>query len=305
MKPIVIAVMLFLMAPAFSQSNSLNKMKTIVIQQVNAIFAGADERNWNKTMSAMDKDVLIDYSSMTGAPGEHLTPEQITTRWAAFLPGFDRTNHKLSDFNITINGNDAVVHYIGKADHYLDGDVWTVEGRYETALRLIDGKWLTTTHIFHFDKQSGNTTLPGLAVKNIERSSVTETNKKTVDKFFIALETGKYEMLKEVFAENGRQLNPYAPEGFPKSFDGVDAIYNQYSGLAENFGAMKFPREIFPTTDPNFFFVKFNGTIVIKSGGKYENDYLGTFKFADGKVIEYTEYFNQIVMARAFGINLK
>lgn len=137
------------------------------------------------------------------------------------------------------------------------------------------------------------------------KSEITEQNRKVVDNFFVALETQKFEMLKEVFAENGKQLNPYSPEGFPKSFDGAEGIYKQYSGLTANFGQMKFPRQIFATEDPNFFFVKFRGEIEIKAGGKYENDYLGTFKLESGKVIEYTEYFNQVVMAKAFNIDLK
>jgi uncharacterized protein len=112
-------------------------------------------------------------------------------------------------------------------------------------------------------------------------------------------------MLKEVFAENAKQINPYSREGFPKTYDGAEGIYKQYSGLTANFGQMKFPRQIFATEDPNFFFVKFRGEIEIKAGGKYENDYLGTFKLENGKVKEYTEYFNQIVMAKAFGIELK
>ena len=135
--------------------------------------------------------------------------------------------------------------------------------------------------------------------------TLTETNRKVVENFFVALETQKFEILKEVFAKDGRQLNPYSPAGFPESFDGSEAIYKQYSGLTANFGQMKFTRQLFATEDPNLFFVKFKGEIEIKAGGKYENDYLGTFKLEDGKVVEYTEYFNQIVMAKAFGIELK
>jgi ketosteroid isomerase-like protein len=137
------------------------------------------------------------------------------------------------------------------------------------------------------------------------QTEIIERNRTVVDNFFVALETQKFEMLKEVFAENGRQVNPYSPSGFPKSFEGADGIYKQYSGLTANFGQMKFPRQIFATEDPDFFFVKFKGEIDIKAGGRYENDYLGTFKLENGKVIEYTEYFNQIVMAKAFGVELK
>jgi ketosteroid isomerase-like protein len=136
------------------------------------------------------------------------------------------------------------------------------------------------------------------------RIELTEQNRKVVDNFFVALETQKFEILKDIFAANGKLLYPYSLEGFPKCVDGVDAIYKQYSGLTANFGQMKFPRQILATEDSNFFFVKFKGEIEIKAGGKYENDYLGTFKLDNGKVIEYTEYFNQIVMAKTFKIDL-
>lgn len=141
--------------------------------------------------------------------------------------------------------------------------------------------------------------------KEMESNKLTiENNRKVVDNFFVALETQQFEMLKEVFAQDGKQLNPYSPEGFPKSFDGLEVIFKQYSGLTKSFGDMKFPREIFATEDPNFFFVKFKGLIQIKEGGTYENDYIGTFRLNDGKVTEYTEYFNQITMAKAFNLKL-
>ena len=135
-------------------------------------------------------------------------------------------------------------------------------------------------------------------------NTITESNKKVVDTFFMALETQQFDLLKNIFAPDGKQLNPYAPDGFPKSFNGSDGIYKQYSGLTANFGKMVFPRKIYATEDPDFFFVQFRGEIEIKAGGKYGNDYLGTFRLKNGKIIEYTEYFNQVVMARAFNIKL-
>ena len=125
-----------------------------------------------------------------------------------------------------------------------------------------------------------------------------------VDQFFTALETGQFEQLRTVFTPDGRQLNPYVPTGFPASFDGSEAIYQQYSGLIKQFGQMRFPRTIYATDDPDFFFVKFKGEIEILAGGRYENDYFGTFRLRDRQVVEYTEYFNPLVMAEAFGIPL-
>lgn len=159
--------------------------------------------------------------------------------------------------------------------------------------------WLLSTHSFSQPPKSSRTMQASSSI------SQSVTNRQTVDNFFVALETQNFDLLNDVFAESGRQLNPYVPEGFPKSFDGRAAIYKQYSSLPAQFSSMKFPRTIYATDDPNFYFVKFKGQIDIKAGGTYENDYIGTFKLENGKVIEYTEYFNPIVMAKAFGISLK
>lgn len=139
------------------------------------------------------------------------------------------------------------------------------------------------------------------AKKHVETANV---NRQVVDSFFSAMEAQKFEVIKEIFTENAVQLLPYAPEGFPNRLEGSEAIYKQFSGLTAYFGHMKFTREIYATENPNFFFVKFKGNMEVKSGGNYKNDYLATFKLEKGKIIEYAEYFNPIVMAKAFGIKL-
>ena len=52
-------------------------MENIIEQQVRKLFEGADERNWQKSASAMSNEVLLDYSSMTGNAATLLKPEQI------------------------------------------------------------------------------------------------------------------------------------------------------------------------------------------------------------------------------------
>jgi ketosteroid isomerase-like protein len=269
---------------------------------ITRLFGGVDKRDWQQVESTMDDKVLLDYTSMAGGTPTWLTPRQITDAWAAFLPGFDRTHHHLSDFEIN-EGKDSA-HFKGKAEHFIGNEIWVVEGTYDATLRKKEGDWVVSEFKFNLKDQSGNTQLPAIATGRMNKLRQQEQHRKVVDNFFAALETPQFELLKTIFAENGRQLNPYAPEGFPKSFDGVEAIYHQYSGLAANFGQMRFPRQIFATEDPNFFFVLFKGKIDIKAGGTYENDYLGTFRLENGKITEYTEYFNQVVMAKAFGITL-
>jgi ketosteroid isomerase-like protein len=275
-----------------------------IASTITRLFAGVDKRDWRQVENTMDDKVLLDYTSMAGGTPTWLTPCQITDAWAAFLPGFDRTHHQLSDFEINETKDLSTAHYEGKAEHFIGKDIWVVEGTYDATLRKKEGNWVVSQFKFNLKTQSGNTALPTIATDRMNSLQQQEQNRKVVDNFFTALETPQFELLKTIFAENGRQLNPYAPEGFPESFDGSEDIYRQYSGLTANFGQMRFPRQIFATEDPNFFFVLFKGKIEINAGGTYENDYLGTFRLENGKIREYTEYFNQIVMAKAFGTKL-
>ena len=75
--------------------------------------------------------------------------------------------------------------------------------------------------------------------------------------------------------------------------------------MAANFDEIKFPIvEIIPLEDPNRVAVKMTGKLHLKDGGGlYENEYLGIFTFDEqGKIVEWIEYYNPIISARAFGL---
>jgi hypothetical protein len=131
-----------------------------VIDIVIQLFAGADERDWQKVKNTMAKEVLLDYTSMAGGEPTVLSPQQIAKAWAEFLPGFDKTHHQLSDFKVNIQDNFATASYFGKADHFIDDEIWTVEGNYMTELKKEGDNWLITTHKFDLITQSGNASLP-------------------------------------------------------------------------------------------------------------------------------------------------
>ncbi|KAM3099955.1 nuclear transport factor 2 family protein [Phormidesmis sp. 146-12] len=131
------------------------------------------------------------------------------------------------------------------------------------------------------------------------------TNAEAVEAYFVALETAKFEVLREIFAKDARQIMPYSFGEFPRSFDGREGIYKQYSSLPKTFSKMSFPRTIFPTENRDVIFVQFKGDIEIRAGGRYQNDYIGIFKFENGLIKEYTEYFNPILVSKAFNVPIK
>jgi len=144
-------------------------MNEEIIKVIKTMFAGADERDWNKAGSVMHTSVLLDYSSMNGNPAQALSPQEITGAWAAFLPGFDKTHHQLSNFTITEEGDTASASYSGKADHYIGNEVWVVDGSYDVQLQRQQSRWLITALKFNFTSQAGNTELPKLAIEKLKK----------------------------------------------------------------------------------------------------------------------------------------
>ena len=145
--------------------------KDKIIQTFSAVFAGADERDWAKVQNAMAANVLLDYSSLSGNPAATLSSEKIIETWKGFLPGFDRTHHQLSEFEVEINQAVANVHCRGKADHFIGKEAWTVEGTYDGELEVKNSNWVVTKLAFHLTRQTGNTTLPAEALKKMNFSN--------------------------------------------------------------------------------------------------------------------------------------
>jgi hypothetical protein len=117
----------------------------------------------------MAEKVLLDYTSFVGGQPAILTPKQITSSWAGFLPGFDRTHHQLSDFAVAIASETATITYTGKADHFIGNEVWTVEGTYESELKKVNGNWVVSKLKFNFKQQTGNLELPAQATQRVKK----------------------------------------------------------------------------------------------------------------------------------------
>jgi ketosteroid isomerase-like protein len=119
------------------------------------------------------------------------------------------------------------------------------------------------------------------------------------------LEQRRLEEFSELFAENGKWIHPFHSGMFPAEAVGKNEIYKSIKAAADNFDDIKFPiEEIWPFEDPNRIALKHTGKLHLKNGnGTYENDYLGLFTFDnDGKIMEWIEYYNPVIAAKAFGL---
>lgn len=321
MKIIFIATAIILTGlTAFTQTMSSNQKNAKmeqqqIIQTIKSIFIGSDEGNWNKVENGLADNVLLDYTSMTGGNTSTLSPKQITNEWAALLPGFQSTHHQIGNYTINVLGNEATINFHGLALHYLPNksgnDIWIVVGTYDYHLVKINGNWKADKIKFNLQKQEGNLELPAMAKENVKnrvgfkKIPVSTETKKVVADFFTALEKLNIPDFLKVWADDGKQIMPLAPQVFPSSLSGKAAIYNQYKALPENYTSMSFPFKVYPTENPNKAIVQYAGTIPLKDGGEYNNNYVGIFEIHNGKLQQFTEYFDPYILEEAFGQKLQ
>jgi hypothetical protein len=144
-----------------------------IIKVVTAIFQGADGRNWQKVEKSFADKVLLDYTTLSGGEPATLAPQEITAAWKTLLPGFDSTEHNISDFKVEHNGSDASLTNAVHALHYMQVDgkteSWIVDGYYSFQLKKTNGEWQVTAMKFIKENISGNLSLPEMASARVRK----------------------------------------------------------------------------------------------------------------------------------------
>ncbi len=279
---------------------------------VESLFIATDQKDWNRVEQCFSPEVVLDYSSMTGQPPAVITPQQIVQSWKSILPGFEHTHHQLGNFMIEDKGETATVFCYGTASHYLENqneNIWMVIGTYDFELMRTKSEWRITKMRFNYKFQSGNLSLPELAINKLANKkpelSTGEKNKEVVRQFFKTIEDGDVDKLVNMFAKEGVHVNPYHSGIFPTGAKGREEIRTYWEPVFPSFDGMEFLiEELYSMENPNMIYVKYKGIIKLKNNeGYYRNNYYSTFKFnEDGEINEYVEIFNPVVAARGFGL---
>jgi hypothetical protein len=126
-------------------------------------------------------------------------------------------------------------------------------------------------------------------------------NQGTLDDIASLLRSGDWAGLAQHWAEDGVMELPYAPGG-PQVMRGREEIArNNVAGLAL-FSRFETPVfTTYATTDPNVFFAEYRSKAVVRATGKpYRNTYVAHFRFREGKVVHWKEYFDPAIIREAF-----
>jgi hypothetical protein len=140
-----------------------------IIETIQNIFIGADQRDWDRCRSAFAPIVHLDYTSLAGGEPVNLAAEALISNWKGFLPRFQATHHLLGNFDIQDKDDTAIAFFYGTATHFSpqpDGrSIWVVFGTYDAELEKHLGKWKVTALKLNLSFVDGNAELPALVMR--------------------------------------------------------------------------------------------------------------------------------------------
>lgn len=88
---------------------------------VTRIANHADAQEWELLRTCFTDEIDVDYTSLAGGQPSVVKVDDLITSWRDILAGFDATQHQVTNFVVTLTGNEAQVNAYIRADHFLSG----------------------------------------------------------------------------------------------------------------------------------------------------------------------------------------
>ena len=147
----------------------------IAIQDViSAVTLHADLDEPEAALAQYVPGAQIDYSQALGPDSANVPVEDHRANLAKLLPGFDKRQHQVTNFDIRIDGDTAIARSQCAAIHTLDGAVWEARGTYHHRLARTPDGWRITYQRVDMVSQSGEHLVPIARARVAERAAARE-----------------------------------------------------------------------------------------------------------------------------------
>ena len=135
---------------------------------------GIDSRDWTLFRSIFADEVEMDFSSYSGTPASRMSADEWVANCRALLPGFDATQHVLTNFMIDVDGDTATAIVYMKAEHFianhLGDNSHTLGGHYTHRLTRAGTGWKIHGTTLTVTWSRGNRQVYELAAQRVRES---------------------------------------------------------------------------------------------------------------------------------------
>ena len=143
------------------------KDRAAIIEVVNAIATLADLKQWSRLKQLLAEEVTVDYTSLFAGEIQNITSNQLISQWQSVLPGFDATQHTITNHHIIIDANKATAIAYVRATHKLNNELWIVSGYYIDELIKTDTGWKIKAIQYNAMYEEGDRSLLEKAVARV------------------------------------------------------------------------------------------------------------------------------------------
>jgi hypothetical protein len=137
--------------------------RTTIIETINKLFIGTDNRDWPLVQSCFAASVLFDMSSLGGGDPKRLAPAQIVAAWDTGLKPLKAVHHQAGNYLVSVRGARAEAFCYGIAIHYLPNktnvNTRTFVGSYDFELGKEGAQWKIDKFKFNLKYIDGNPNL--------------------------------------------------------------------------------------------------------------------------------------------------
>lgn len=118
--------------------------RTLIQETILKYATAADTRDWDLLKSILTEEINMDFTT-AGGPAMTLSSDAYVGQVTALIPGFDVTQHQLTNFVIHIQGDTATTTVYMQAQHFVSDGTNQIDravgGYYNHTLKKIDGQW--------------------------------------------------------------------------------------------------------------------------------------------------------------------
>jgi hypothetical protein len=134
--------------------------KDRIIDCVNRLFIGTDERDWPAVRACFTDEVLFDMTSLLGGQAATVSPQMITDNWARGFEKLQSVHHQAGNYRVEVAGERAQVFCYAVAFHYRavpsGNNSRMFAGSYDLWLVRENGDWLINAFRFNLKFIDGN-----------------------------------------------------------------------------------------------------------------------------------------------------
>lgn len=127
-------------------------------------------------------------------------------------------------------------------------------------------------------------------------------NLEVIEKVFTAVGAGDVDEMAEYWADDIVFEAPFSYTGTPSRTAGKQNLHERLSG---SYGRVDFAftiTETHPMLDPDEWVIEYTSTGTMRDSGRtYENRYIALFRFRDGLITLFREFYDSQKTAKAFG----